>query len=80
LPEGAFDITVELINASDDSFKGKVTLHGPGYPITHCIDWAGLELTEIYLPLPPERTEIKCVHHHAWPSNIFLKSHIPLNK
>ena len=29
-------------------------LSGPSWPGTHYVDQAGLELTEIHLPLPPE--------------------------
>ena len=29
-------------------------LCNPGYPGTHSVDQAGLELTDIHLPLPPE--------------------------
>lgn len=38
-----------------------------GCPGTHSVEEAGLELTEIYLPLPPE-CEIKGVCHHC-PTN-----------
>jgi hypothetical protein len=34
-------------------FKGRVLQCSPGCPITHCVDQAGLKLTEIYLPAFP---------------------------
>jgi hypothetical protein len=35
-------------------FLNRVSLHSLDCPGTHSVDQAGLELTEIYLPLPPE--------------------------
>lgn len=32
---------------------------------SYCVDWAGLELTEICLPLPLLSAGVKGVHHHA---------------
>lgn len=34
--------------------EGRASLCSPGSPVTHCVDQVGLELAEIYLPLPPE--------------------------
>ena len=34
---------------------------GPGCPGTHSVDQAGLELTEIHLPLPPECWDLRHV-------------------
>jgi hypothetical protein len=34
--------------------RGRVSLCGSGYPRTHTVDKAGLELTEICLLLPPK--------------------------
>lgn len=38
-------------------FQDKVPLCSLGCPRAHSVDQAGLELTEIHLPLPPERWE-----------------------
>ena len=38
-------------------FQDRVSLCSPGCPGTRSVDQAGLELTEIHLPLPPERWE-----------------------
>jgi hypothetical protein len=35
-------------------FQDRVSLCSPGCPGTHSVDQAGLKLTEILLPLPPE--------------------------
>jgi hypothetical protein len=36
------------------TLRHRVSLCSPGCPGTHSVDQAGLELTEIYLPLPPK--------------------------
>lgn len=36
-----------------------------GWPTTCCAAQAGLELTELRLPLPPERWDFKAVDHHT---------------
>jgi hypothetical protein len=36
-------------------FQDTVSLCSPGCPGTHSVDQAGLELTEIHLPLPPSQ-------------------------
>jgi hypothetical protein len=46
-------------------FRDRISLHSPGCPGTHSVDQAGLKLTEILLPLPPESTGIKGKCHHA---------------
>ena len=51
--------TVPIIRAQADIeivgfFRRRVSLCIPGYPATHFVDQAGLELTEIYLLLPPQ--------------------------
>ena len=39
-------------------FRGRVSLcNSSGCPGTHLVDQAGLELTEIHLPLPPRNWE-----------------------
>ena len=50
----------------------RVSLCSPGCPETCSVDQAGLELTEIRLPLPPS-AGIKGVHHHHQNKQIFLK-------
>jgi hypothetical protein len=45
-------------------FQNRVSLWSPGYPGTQFVDQAGLELTEIHLPLLP-KCWIKGVHHHC---------------
>jgi hypothetical protein len=35
-------------------FRDKVSLYSPGYPGTHFVDQAGLELRNPPLPLPPK--------------------------
>jgi hypothetical protein len=43
-------------------FRDRVSLCSPGYPGTHSVDQAGLELKKLCLPLPPS-AGIKGVHH-----------------
>ena len=42
-------------------FRDRLSLCSPGCPGTCLIDQAGLQLTEIYLPLPPECWDLRCV-------------------
>jgi hypothetical protein len=44
-------------------FRDRVSLCSPGCPGTHSVDQAGLELTEMHLPLPPS-AGIKGVHYN----------------
>lgn len=39
-----------------------VSLCSPGWPRTHYADWAALELTEIWQPLPPKCCNERCGH------------------
>ena len=52
-------------------FQDRVSLCSHGCPGTHSVDHAGLEHTEIYLPLSPSAGN-KGVHHHC-PAEYFLK-------
>jgi hypothetical protein len=42
-------------------FQNRVSLCSPGCPKTHSVDQAGLKITEIHLPLPPECGDIDCL-------------------
>ena len=54
-------------------FRGRVSLcnNSTGCPGTLFVDQAGLELTEILLPLSPENCDERCVHK-TWLMHHFL--------
>lgn len=45
-------------------FQDKVPLCSLGCSRAHSVDQAGLELTEIHLPLPPQRWDQRCELPH----------------
>jgi hypothetical protein len=50
-----FHLTFFFLEMGEEGvFQDRVSLCSPGCPGTHSVDQAGLELTEIHLPLPPE--------------------------
>ena len=52
-------------------FQDRVFLCSPGCPGTRSVDQAGLELTEICLPLPP-----RCVHYDHLAQTLMAKVHL----
>lgn len=48
-------------------FWDRVSLSGPVWPRTPCIDQARLELKKIPLCLCPPRAVSKGMYHHTWP-------------
>lgn len=67
-------LSVISVSVHPSVFQDRVSLcNSHGCSGTHSVDWAGFELTDLHLPLPPEyRGTVKGTHAPPYPNYYFI--------